>query len=84
MTKDELVKITVQNTEGLKAVKEAVEKSEKDSKDRDEKHRKLLNDHLHEHAKLRFWLFTFLITTNITSFLSLISLIIYLLVEKPN
>jgi len=36
----------------------------------------LLNDHLHEHTRLRFWLFTFLITTNLTSLGTILTLLI--------
>lgn len=67
MTKDELTKIVVENTKALALL------------DRDQKsHKELLNDHLHEHYTLRFWLFTFLITTNITSLGTIITLLIKL------
>jgi hypothetical protein len=75
MTKADIIEAITANTEGLKALKEAQEKANKDQKE-------LLNDHLHEHSRLRFWLFTFLISSLITSNLSSLGLIIYLLVEN--
>ena len=68
MTKDELVKTVVENTVALKNLKEQVVLGQ-------DAQRILLNDHLHSHLKLRFWLFTFLITSNLSFF----TIIIYLL-----
>jgi hypothetical protein len=74
VTKEEILTQVVLNTKSIEDLEQTV-------KSGDETLRTLLNDHLHEHVKVRFWLFTFLITSNIGTFLSLISLIIYLLVE---
>ena len=83
MTKAELVKVIEDSTEVLKELfkKQSETNTEiallKQSQD---SHKALLNDHLHSHQKLNWWVFVFLVTT----ILSLIGTIYTLILNGVN
>jgi len=78
MTRDELAKIVAANTIGFNVLSAEMKSQKEVLLDQ----KVLLNDHIHAHGKMRFWLITFLVSTGITSFFSFLGTIIYLVIDK--